>query len=91
MATRAALVLALAGALAVGGPGCVTVEGVVMREQTTLPWLVAGAAGDLVVVGVVGHEAANLSIAGAIATALALTAVDVFVGCLLGACSSLKL
>jgi len=40
---------------------------------------------------VIAKEAENLSVGASIATALAVTAVDVFVGCLLGACHSLKL
>ncbi len=77
------MVLALAG--------CVTTEGIVKKEETPFTWLVAGAAGDVVAVGVIAKEAEGLTTTGAIATALAVTAVDVFVGCLLGACHSLKL
>jgi hypothetical protein len=43
------------------------------------------------VTGVVAGEAAGFTAAASIGTALAITAVDVAVGCLLGACSSLKL
>lgn len=70
---------------------CVTVEGVVKKDDTPFVWLAAGAAGDLVAAGVIAKEAADLTVGASIATALAVTAVDVFVGCLLGACHSLKL
>jgi hypothetical protein len=80
---RIALALALAG--------CVTTEGIVKQEQTPLVWLAAGTAGDLVVIGAIAKEGEGLTTGASIATALAFTAVDVFVGCLLGACSSLKL
>jgi len=79
--------LVLAAALA----GCVTAEGVVKKEETPLSWLVAGTAGDVVAVTLIAKEGDGLSTGASIATALAITAVDVFVGCLLGACSSLKL
>jgi hypothetical protein len=71
--------------------GCVTTEGIVKQQDTTLPMLAGAAAGDLVVIGVIAKEADNLTTGASIATALAITAVDVFVGCLLGACHSLKL
>ncbi len=77
--------------LAIVLTGCVTAEGVVKKEETTLPMLVGATAGDLVVIGVIAKEGDGLSTGASIATALAFTAVDVFVGCLLGACSSLKL
>jgi hypothetical protein len=68
-----------------------TTEGFVKKEDTTLPMLVGGTAGDLLVIGVIANEGDNLTVGASIATALAITAVDVFVGCLLGACHSLKL
>lgn len=80
-----ALVVAIALA------GCVTTEGIVKKDETTLPMLLGGTAGDLVVIGVIANEGDNLTVGASIATALAVTAVDVFIGCLLGACSSLKL
>jgi hypothetical protein len=71
--------------------GCVTAAGIVKREQTSFPLLVGATAGDLVVTGVVAAEAEGFTVAASIGTALAITAVDVAVGCLIGACSSLKL
>jgi len=80
-----------AALLVVALASCVTVEGVVKKDDTPFVWLAAGTAGDLVAVGVIAKEAANLTVGASIATALAVTAVDVFVGCLLGACHSLSL
>ncbi len=71
--------------------GCVTTEGVVKHEDTSFVMLAGATAGDLVVIGVIAKEGDALTTGASIATALAFTAVDVFVGCLLGACSSLKL
>lgn len=71
--------------------GCVTTLGAVKREDTTLVMLAGATAGDLVVIGVIAKEGDGLTTGASVATALAITAVDVFVGCLLGACSSLKL
>ncbi len=71
--------------------GCVTAEGVWKQQDTTLPMLAGATAGDLVVIGVIAKEGDGLTTGASIATALAVTAVDVFVGCLLGACHSLKL
>ncbi len=80
---------ALIAAMALAG--CVTTEGIVKHEDTTLPMLAGATAGDLVVIGVIAKEGDGLTTGASIATALAITAVDVFVGCLLGACHSLKL
>ncbi len=77
--------------VAVALAGCVTTEGIVKHEDTTLPMLAGATAGDLVVIGVIAKEGDGLTTGASIATALAITAVDVFVGCLLGACHSLKL
>ena len=79
--------LAIAMALA----GCVTTEGIVKKEQTTFAMLAAGTAGDLVGITLIAKEGDGLTTGASSATALAVTAVDVLVGCLLGACSSLKL
>ena len=48
-------------------------------------------AGDLVVTTVVALEAQDFSWSASIATAAAITAVVIFVGCLLGSCHPLKL
>jgi hypothetical protein len=84
--TRAVLVVALAGST-----GCVTTAGIVKGDQTTLPVLLGATAADLVVTGVVASEAEGLTVGASLATALAVTAVDLGVGCLIGACHALKL
>jgi hypothetical protein len=78
--------LAVAASLA----GCVTTAGIVKGDQTTKPMFFGGVAADLVVTGVIAWQVESVSAAGTIATALAVTAVDVGVGCLLGSCASLK-
>jgi hypothetical protein len=70
--------------------GCVTTLGIVKKDETPFTWLAAGTAGDLVGVAAIAG-ADGLTTGASIGTALAVTAVDVFVGCLLGACHSLKL
>jgi uncharacterized transporter YbjL len=71
--------------------GCVTAAGIAKREQVSFPLLLGATGGDLVVTGVVAGVTEDLTVLGSIGTALAITAVDVAVGCLFGACSSLKL
>jgi hypothetical protein len=80
-----ALVAVACGALA----GCVTTAGLVKKDKVTLPIIVAAAAADLVVSSVV-LAAAGLSTAGAIASGVAFTAVDVGIGCITGACAPLR-
>jgi hypothetical protein len=70
--------------------GCVTTAGIWKGDQTTKTMLFGGAAGDLVVTGVIASQAEGFSAGATIATALAVTAVDVTVGCLLGSCASLR-
>ena len=79
------------GVLALLLCSCVTTAGIVKREQVSLPLFLGATAGDLAVTGVIAGEAAGFTLAASIGTALAITAVDVAVGCLIGACSSLKL
>lgn len=71
--------------------GCVTGLGVWKREQVTLPMLAGAVAADLVVSGVVASQVEGFTTAATIGTALSITAVDVTIGCLLGACSPLRL
>ena len=80
--------VALAALLVLGG--CVTTAGIAKGDQTTKPMFFGGVAADLVVTGVIAWQVESVSAAGTIATALAVTAVDVGVGCLLGSCASLK-
>jgi hypothetical protein len=78
-------------ALALALSGCVTASGIAQHQSVSLPWLVGAGAADLVVTSLATSQIRDYSYAGSIATGLALTAVDVAVGCLTGACSSLKL
>jgi hypothetical protein len=82
-----AMTLALAGVVG----GCVIGAGVWKRDQVSLPLLIGGAAADLVVTTVIASQVQDFTIGAAIGTAAAVTAVDVAVGCLIGACHSLRL
>ena len=80
---RAALVLVLSG--------CVTAAGAWKRDRVSLPMLAGGVAADLVVIGVIASQVEDFTVAASIGTAVAVTAVDVAIGCLLGACHTLRL
>lgn len=83
-------VLALAVTIAAGG--CVTTAGLVKRPaEVTLPVLIGAVAADLVVTSLAASQIQEYSWGGSVATGLALTAVDVAVGCLTGACAVLRL
>ncbi|MCX5746990.1 MAG: hypothetical protein NT062_31355 [Proteobacteria bacterium] len=45
---------------------------------------------DLVVVGLLSSQVENFSIGATVAASLAITAADVAVGCILGACAPLR-
>ena len=80
---RALLALALAG--------CVTTAGVVKRDDgVELPLLGGAVAADLVVSSLSASQIEGYSTGASIATALAITAVDVAIGCLIGACAALR-
>ena len=80
---RALFVLALSG--------CVTTAGVVKRDDGVGLPLLAGAVGaDLVVSSLAASQIQDYSLGASLATALALTAVDVVIGCLSGACTVLR-
>jgi hypothetical protein len=80
---RALLVLALSG--------CVTTAGIVKRDEGVgLPLLGGAVAADLVVSSLAASQVQGYSAGGSLATGLAITAVDVAIGCLLGACSALR-
>lgn len=81
----AALVLATA---ALGG--CVTTARYVQQPQVTLPVLLGAIAADLMVGSLVLAQSDSLSTGGAIASGVAFTAVDLGVGCILGACQVLR-
>jgi FtsH-binding integral membrane protein len=86
---HALLALALAGPLVTGA--CVTTAGFVQKPTVTLPVLIGAAAADLLVTSIAASQIESYSYGGSIATGLAFTAVDFVVGCLTGACSSLRL
>jgi len=85
---RAALV-AVAVSITLGG--CVTTAGIVKKTDVSLPLLIGATVADLVVTAVAASQITGYSYGGSVATALAVTGADVAVGCLLGACSSLRL
>ncbi len=78
-------------AIAVTLSGCVTGAGIWKRDNVSLPLLVGAVAADLVVTSVVASQVEDFTIPAALGTAAAITAVDVVVGCLIGACHSLRL
>lgn len=85
---HALLALALSQTLVTG---CVTTAGFVQKPAVTLPVLIGAAVADLIVTSLAASQIQSYSYGGSIATGLAFTAVDVGVGCLTGACSSLRL
>ena len=83
---RIALALALSG----GSAGCVTGAAIARPNRVSLPILIGAAAADFVVTSLVASQLQDYSTGGSIATGAAVMAADVAVGCILGACSSLK-
>jgi hypothetical protein len=83
---RALVVCALAGL----GSGCVTGAAIARPNRVSLPVLVGGTVADFVVVSLLASQAQDFSRGASIATGLAVTAVDVGVGCVLGACRALR-
>jgi hypothetical protein len=81
---RALLLLALSG--------CVTGATVWKRDdQVTLPILLGAVAADLVVTGAIASQIEDFTVAATVGTALAVTAADLGIGCLFGACKPLGL
>jgi hypothetical protein len=80
---HALLVLALSG--------CVTTAGIVKKQDVGLPLLIGAAIADIVVISAAASQIQQYSFGGSLVTGLAITAVDVAVGCLTGACSALRL
>jgi hypothetical protein len=77
--------------LAVVLSGCVTTSGIVKKNNVSLPLLVGAAVADFVVISAAASQIQSYSYGASFATGAAITAVDVAVGCILGACSSLRL
>jgi hypothetical protein len=78
-------------AIALALSACVTGAGVWKRDNVSLPMLVGGVAADLVVTTAIASQVQDFTIGASLGTAAAVTAVDVAVGCLIGACHSLRL
>jgi hypothetical protein len=76
--------------LVLGLSGCVTTADIVKKQEVSFPLLIGATVADLVVTAAAASQIQDYSYAGSLATGLALTAVDVAVGCLFGACSSLR-
>lgn len=77
--------------LALALSGCVMTAGIVKRDEGVgLPLLGGAIAADLVVSSVAASQVQGYSAGASLATGLAITAVDVAIGCLLGACSALR-
>lgn len=77
-------------ALALALSGCVTTAGAVKHGDVGLPLLIGAVAADVVVTSIAASQIQDYSYGGSLATGLALTAVDVAVGCLFGACAALR-
>jgi len=77
--------------LVVALSGCVTTAGVVKKQDVSLPLLIGATVADLVVTSIAASQIQEYSYGGSLATGAALTAVDLAIGCLTGACSSLRL
>jgi hypothetical protein len=77
--------------LAVALSGCVTTAGIVKRgDGVGLPLLGGAVAADLVVSSLAASQIQGYSAGASLATGLVLTAADVAVGCLIGACAALR-
>lgn len=79
---RFALVLALSG--------CIVGASFTLKKNKdsglSLPILIGAGVADLAVTAVASSQLESFSVAASIATGLAVTAVDLAVGCILGAC-----
>jgi len=87
-----ATALAIAVALAAGSSGCVTSAAVWKRDTgVSMPLLLGAIAADFAVTSVVASQVQDFTLGASLGTGLAVTAVDFGVGCLIGACRSLRL
>jgi hypothetical protein len=71
--------------------GCVTTASIAKHQDVSLTLLIGATAADLVVTSAAASQIQSYSFGGSLATGLAFTALDVAIGCLTGACSSLRL
>jgi hypothetical protein len=77
-------------ALALTASGCVTTAAIAKPNRVSLPLLIGAAVGDFVVITLTASQLRDFTNEGALATGAAVTAVDVGVGCILGACKALR-
>ena len=83
---------ALAVALTASTTGCVTGAAVWKRhDQVSLPLLLGAVAADFAVTTALAYQVQDFTVGASLGTAFAVTAVDFGVGCLFGACKSLRL
>jgi hypothetical protein len=88
---RALLALTMSIAVASAATGCVTTVGIVKRDDVvTLPMLGGAAGADFAVTALAASQIQDYSLGASLATALAVTALDVAIGCLIGACAVLR-
>lgn len=72
------------------GSGCITGAAIAKPNNVKLPVLVGAFVADLVVVILIASQLDESTTEGSVFTGAAATGVDLAVGCILGACSSLK-
>ena len=70
--------------------GCVTGAAIAKPHKVSLPLLIGATVADLVVTSLLASQVQNYSLGASLATGTAVTAADVGIGCVLGACSSLR-
>ena len=86
--TRTLAIAVLATAAA--SSGCVTTAALARPNRVSLPLLIGAATADLVVTSFATYQIRDASSGGSLATGVAVMAIDVAIGCVLGACSSLR-
>ncbi len=79
------------GLLVLALSGCITTAGIVKNPDVSVPLLIGAAVADFAVTSAAASQIESYSVSGSFATGLALTAVDAAIGCLIGACSALRL
>ncbi|MBX3156665.1 MAG: hypothetical protein KF773_11735 [Deltaproteobacteria bacterium] len=90
MRTRAPVVVGAVLAAAIAGSGCVTGAAIAKPNQVKLPVLIGAVAADLLVIILGSSQIDGFTNEGAVLTGVAVTGVDLGIGCVLGACSSLR-
>lgn len=71
--------------------GCITTAGLARPRAVSVPLLVGAVVADFAVVSLGAAQLRDASTGSAIAAGLAVTAADLGVGCLVGACTALGL